>query len=96
MKPIWVFFHCHSQIKGLQGKEEGISLTPHYHLFHGHLDISWAITVESSALHIGSSQEGYLMLMVDYKGGKGSKIWEKKDNAGHARLPLPLQLEGGD
>ena len=28
---IWVFFHEHSQITGLQGKGEGISLTPHYH-----------------------------------------------------------------
>ena len=25
---IWVFFHEHSQITGLQGKKEGISLTP--------------------------------------------------------------------
>ena len=30
---IWVFFHEHSQITGLQGKGEGISLTPHHH-FH--------------------------------------------------------------
>ena len=30
---IWVFFHNHSRITGLQGKGEGISLTPHYH-FH--------------------------------------------------------------
>ena len=26
---IWVFFHEHSRITGLQGKGEGISLTPH-------------------------------------------------------------------
>ena len=26
---IWVFFHNHSQITGVQRKEEGISLTPH-------------------------------------------------------------------
>ena len=33
---------------GLQGKGEGISLTPHYHfhLLHKHLDISRAITAE--------------------------------------------------
>ena len=30
---IWVFFHEHSRTTGLQGKGEGISLTPHYH-FH--------------------------------------------------------------
>ena len=39
---IWVFSHEHSRITGLQGKGEGISLTPHHH-FHPllrHLDIS--------------------------------------------------------
>ena len=52
--PFWVFFHKHSQIMGLQGKGEGISLTPHYHFhpLHTHLDISRAITAESSPLHI--------------------------------------------
>ena len=30
---IWVFFHNHSRITGLQLKGEGISLTHHYH-FH--------------------------------------------------------------
>ena len=41
-----VFFHEHSQTTGLQGKEEGISLTPHYHFLplHRHLDISPSIT----------------------------------------------------
>ena len=34
---IWVFFHEHSRITGLQGKEEGISLTPRYH-FHPFTD----------------------------------------------------------
>ena len=36
----------------------GISLTPHYHFhpLHKHLDISWAITAESSPLHIASSR----------------------------------------
>ena len=53
---IWVFFHNHSRITGLQGKGEGISLTPHYHFhpLHKHLDNSRAITAESSPLHIGS------------------------------------------
>ena len=39
---IWVFFHDHSRITGLQGKGEVISLTPHYHFLplHRHLDIS--------------------------------------------------------
>ena len=56
--PIWVFFHEHSQITGLQGKGEGISLTPHYHFhpLHRHLDISRAITAESSPPHIASSR----------------------------------------
>ena len=55
---IWVFFHDHSRITGLQGKGEGISLTPHYHFhpLHRHLDISRAITAESSHLHIASSR----------------------------------------
>ena len=54
---IWVFFHEYSQITGLQGKGEGISLTPHYHFhpLHRHLDISRAITAESSYLHIAIS-----------------------------------------
>ena len=51
---MWVFFHEHSRITGLQGKGEGISLTPHYHFhpLHRHLDINRAITAESSPLHI--------------------------------------------
>ena len=55
---ISVFFHGHSRITGQQGKGKGISLTPHYHfhLFHRYLDISWAITAESSHLNIGSGQ----------------------------------------
>ena len=55
---IWVLFHEHSRITGLQGKGEGIPLTPHYHFhpLHRHLDISRAITAESSPLHITSSR----------------------------------------
>ena len=55
---IWVFFHEHSGITGLQGKGDGISLTSHYHFhpFHRHLNISWVITAESSPLRIASSQ----------------------------------------
>ena len=55
---IWVVFHEHSRITGLQGKGEGFSLTPHYHFhpLHGHLDISRAITAESSPLDISSSR----------------------------------------
>ena len=56
---IWIFFHKYSQITGLQGKGEGISLTPHYHFhpLHRHLDISRVITPESSPLHIASSRD---------------------------------------
>ena len=52
-----VFVNEHSRITGLQGKGEGISLTPHYyfHPLHRHLDISRAITAESSPLHITCS-----------------------------------------
>ena len=55
---IGVFFHNHSRITGLQGKGEGIYLTPHHHFhpLHRHLDISRAITAESSPLDIGSSR----------------------------------------
>ena len=55
---IWVFFYNHSRITGLQGKGEGISLTPHYH-FHQltrHLNISRAITADSSPLHKRNSR----------------------------------------
>ena len=54
---VWVFFYKHLRITGLQGKRERISLTSHYHfhLLHRHLDISQAITAESSPLHIASS-----------------------------------------
>ena len=56
---IWVFFHEHSRVTGLQGKEEGISLTPHYHFhpLYRQLDISRAITAESSPLHIAAGLE---------------------------------------
>ena len=55
---IWIFFHKHSRITGLQGKVESIPLTPHYYFYplHRHLDISRAITAENSPLHIASSQ----------------------------------------
>ena len=51
---MWVFFNDHSRITALQGKGEGISLTPHYHFhpLHRHLDISRVITAKSSPLHI--------------------------------------------
>ena len=50
----WFLFHKHSRITRLQGKGEGVSLTPHYHfyLFYRHLDISRAITAESSRAHL--------------------------------------------
>ena len=56
--PIWVFFHNHLRITELQGKVEGISLTPHYHFtsLHRHLDISQAIIAVSLSLHMASSR----------------------------------------
>ena len=58
---IWVFFHEYSWITGLQRKGRGgVSLTPHYHLhlLHRNLDISWAITAESSPLYIPTQKSG--------------------------------------
>ena len=51
---IWVFFHKHSRFTGQQGKGEAISLHPLCHFQPLHLDISRAIIVESSPLHITS------------------------------------------
>ena len=53
-----VFVHEHSRFTRQQGKGEAISLTPlyHFHPLHTHLGISWAITAESSPLHIASCQ----------------------------------------
>lgn len=47
-------FYKHSRMTGLQGKEEGISLTPHYHFHppHGSLDNGWPIAAGNSTLHI--------------------------------------------
>ena len=55
---LWVLFHERSQFTGQQGKWEGIYLTSfnHFHPLHIHLDISRAITAESSPLHIASSR----------------------------------------
>ena len=52
-----VTYNLYMWITGLQGKREGISLTPHYHFYplHRYLDISRPITAESSPLHIASS-----------------------------------------
>ena len=54
---IWIFFHEHSRITRLQGKREGISLSPHcdFHPLHRHLYISRAIIAESSPLHVASN-----------------------------------------
>ena len=55
---ICVFFHEHSRFTRQRGKGEAISLSSlyHFHLLHGHLDTSRAITAESSPLHIASSR----------------------------------------
>ena len=55
---MWVLFHEHLRNAGLQGKGEGIPLTSHYHFhsLHRHLDISRAITTDSSPLHIASGR----------------------------------------
>ena len=55
---VFFFFHEHSRFTGQQGKGEDIYLTPLYHFYplHRHLDISRAVTAESSPLHIASSR----------------------------------------
>ena len=52
-----IFFHEHSRFTGHQWKEKTISLTPLYHFnpLHRYLDISRAITAESTPLHVASS-----------------------------------------
>ena len=63
---IRVFFHDHSRITGLQGKEKGISLIPlyHFHPLHRHLGTGRVITTESSPLHIARNrtQTGNLLV----------------------------------
>ena len=55
---IWLFFHKYSKFIGHYGKGEAISLTPlyHFHQLHRRLEISWAITAETSPLEIASSR----------------------------------------
>ena len=53
---IWVFSYRRSRITGLQGKGEGISLTPHFHPLHRHLGITRTTTAESSPLSVASSR----------------------------------------
>ena len=52
-----VFFHEYSRFTGQQGKEQGIYLSPVYHLhpLHSYLNINQAITAKSLPLHIASS-----------------------------------------
>ena len=59
---IWGFSHENSRTTETQGKGEGISLTPHYHFHPFH--IYWAITAESSPLHIASSRTGTALPLV--------------------------------
>ena len=76
---IRVFFHEHSRITGLQGKGEGISFTPlyHFHPLHRHLDISRAITAESSPLHKASSRT------------RTGNLWSPSASRLHPRLAKP-------
>ena len=52
------FFQEHSQFTGQQGKGEAISVTHfyHFHSLHRHLDITRAITAESSPRYIACSR----------------------------------------
>ena len=58
---IWVFFHEHSRITGVQewgGGGGGFFFTPHLHMqpLYRHLNISRAVTAEITPLHIASSR----------------------------------------
>ena len=55
---ISVFVHEHSRFTGQHGKRKAISLSPLYnfHPLRRHLDITRAITVDSSPLHIASCE----------------------------------------
>ena len=68
---IWVFFYEYSRITGLQGKGEGISLTPHYHFhpLHRRVNIGRVITAESSPLHTASSRNRTGNLLFPNGGG---------------------------
>ena len=79
---IWVFFHEHSRIAGLQGKGEDISLTPHYHFLplHIRLDISRAITAESSPVNIASSRT------------RTGKLWFPKHKSLTTKLRAQMSL----
>ena len=52
----WIFMNHRTAAEG----GGGVSLTPHYHLhlLHRNLDISWAITAESSPLYIPTQKSG--------------------------------------
>ena len=53
------FMNIHES-QDCSGRGGGVSLTPHYHLhlLHRNLDISWAITAESSPLYIPTQKSG--------------------------------------
>ena len=54
----WNFFHEYSRFTGQQKKGGAVSLIPHFHFhtFLKHLDISRAVSEESSLLQITSSR----------------------------------------
>ena len=73
---IWVFLHDYSRFTGQQGKGKAISFTRlyHFHPLHRHLDISRAITPESSPLCIDSSRTRTGNLWFPSASGKPNKI----------------------
>ena len=78
---IWVFFHEHSRFTGQKGKGQVISLSPlyYFHPLHRHLDISRAITADSSPLYIASSrtQTGNL-LVSEHKSVQGFLCYQRR------------------
>ena len=73
----------------MQGKGEGISLTPHYHFhpLHRQLDISRAITAESSPLHGFSHQ-----FLIIRKNATKPIVWGKPGNPVATGFGLTLSV----
>ena len=79
---IWVSFHDHSRITGLQGKGEGISLTSHYH-FH----------LPYRHLVLGDNQHSprkVLQFIPLFK--FGNIIWQKMKARGHQKYQFSNSL----
>ena len=71
-----VIFHEYLRFTWQQGKDEAISLILLYHFYplHKHLDISWAIAVDSSPSNYQSNERNYYQIQNFHK-TEISKTW---------------------